>query len=168
MDGWGRPIRVGTLSLPGRLGGLVSALGRVRKSLEALLEAERTQLPLWVVVAFGCGIAAWFALPDARAWVGVMTMGFGLTAAGSAAGGRIGNLSMGIGLALALGCGWIWLRSETVAHERIERVTIETFDAEVTKVEPLVARLRNSSANAVSSVSPGACVLLEFQWPSER
>ncbi|MCM8557008.1 ComEC/Rec2 family competence protein [Sphingomicrobium sediminis] len=140
MDGWGRPIRVGTLSLPGRLGGLVSALGRVRKSLEALLEAERTQLPLWVVVAFGCGIAAWFALPDARAWVGVMTMGFGLTAAGSAAGGRIGNLSMGIGLALALGCGWIWLRSETVAHERIERVTIETFDAEVTKVEPLVAR----------------------------
>ena len=140
MDGWGQTIDRRSPPLTGRLGGLVSALGRVRKRLERLLEAERSVLPLWIVVAFGAGIALWFALPDARSWAGIVMLGAGLAGLGTVAEGRFGGMLMGLGLALALGCAWIWWRAESVAHERIERVRIETFVATVEKSEPLVAR----------------------------
>ncbi len=36
--------------------------------IEALFEAERDQLPLWLPVGLGAGVAAWFALPDLAAF----------------------------------------------------------------------------------------------------
>jgi len=41
---------------------------RLGERLQALFDAERDQLPLWLPVGLGLGIAAWFALPDSRAW----------------------------------------------------------------------------------------------------
>ncbi|MEN3971274.1 ComEC/Rec2 family competence protein [Sphingomicrobium sp. XHP0235] len=140
MQGWGRTLSRGSPPLTGRLGGLVSALGRVRKRLERLLEAERSHLPLWIVAAFGAGIALWFALPDARAWAGLILIGAAFAGVGTLVEGRLGAMLMGLGLAAALGCGWIWLRAESVAHDRIERITITRFVATIEKSEPLVAR----------------------------
>ena len=50
------------------------ALARMnlRDPIERWLEAERDQLPLWLPVALGGGIVAWFALPDPRAWQAAM------------------------------------------------------------------------------------------------
>ena len=140
MDGWGQVQEPGSPPLTGRLGGLVSALGRVRKRLERLLEAERSQLPLWIVAAFMAGIALWFALPDVTGWAGLILFGGGISGLGVLLGGRLGALLAGVGIAAALGCGWIWLRADMVAHERIERITITRFVATVEKSEPLVAR----------------------------
>src|SRR5690606_11060840 len=45
--------------------------GHLRASLaiaETWLDAEREQLPLWLPVGFGLGIAAWFALPTRADW----------------------------------------------------------------------------------------------------
>ena len=41
---------------------------RARNALEDWLEDERDQLALWLPVALGAGIAAWFVLPDPAEW----------------------------------------------------------------------------------------------------
>ncbi|MEO5810219.1 MAG: hypothetical protein ABIR51_09235, partial [Sphingomicrobium sp.] len=43
--------------------------------LETFLETERGQLPLWLVVAFGGGIAGWFWLGDSRQWIALILLG---------------------------------------------------------------------------------------------
>jgi competence protein ComEC len=50
-------------------GGVVSMLRRLDGTVERWLEAERDQLPLWLPVALGFGIAAWFWLPDRSGWI---------------------------------------------------------------------------------------------------
>jgi hypothetical protein len=45
------------------------------EELEKLLEAERAQLPPWLVVGFGTGIAAWFALDVAQQWAAFLFLG---------------------------------------------------------------------------------------------
>lgn len=40
---------------------------RLNDRIEAFLEAERAQLPLWFVAAFASGIAAWLWLPGPAA-----------------------------------------------------------------------------------------------------
>ncbi|MBC7987424.1 MAG: hypothetical protein H7X93_12275, partial [Sphingomonadaceae bacterium] len=40
--------------------------------LERRLEAERDQLPLWIPVGLGAGIAAWFALPTREGWIALL------------------------------------------------------------------------------------------------
>ena len=42
--------------------------------MESFLEAERAQLPPWVVVGFGAGIALWFWLDTPREWLAVMAL----------------------------------------------------------------------------------------------
>ena len=45
-----------------------------------------------------------------------------------------------LGLAIALGCGVIWLRSESVAAPRLERPLVTSFDGVVESVQPLAAK----------------------------
>ena len=97
----------GDLPQPGRLGGLVSALVAARKRLERLLEAERTHLPLWIVVSFGAGISAWSVLPGPSTWTGWMLLCAGLAGWGTGARGRGGRMALALGLTAMLGCGWI-------------------------------------------------------------
>ena len=109
--------------------------------MESFLERERGQLPLWLVVGFGAGIAAWFALDAPRAWLAVTLASAGLAIAGFAfAGGRFERALGWLGLAAALGCSLIWLRSEWVAAPRLARPMVVLFDAEVERVETLAAK----------------------------
>lgn len=48
--------------------GVSKRFARFSSRIELLFERERDQLPLWLPVGFGLGIAAWFVLPDSRAW----------------------------------------------------------------------------------------------------
>lgn len=113
-----------------------------RGAIEHWLEAERDQLPLWLPVALGAGISAWFLLPDARAWLGVL--GLCLAVAGIAlAGGFGGRASRALligALAAATGLALIWWKAERVAAPVLARPAIVEVTGRVERIEPLAAR----------------------------
>jgi len=111
------------------------------EGLEKLLETERAQLPPWLVVGFGTGIAAWFTLNTWIEWQAFLC----LTAAASLIGfglgqGRAGRALGWFSLAAALGCSLVWARSELVAQARLERLRVVAFRGEVETVDHLAAR----------------------------
>ena len=116
-------------------------LRRAEDRIEAFLEAERGQLPLWFVAAFASGIAAWLWLPGPAQWAGFIILSLAITLGGVAWGqGRLGRAMLVGGLALAMGCGLIWGRSAWVAAPRLERPVITVIEARVERVEQLVAK----------------------------
>lgn len=117
-------------------------LGRVDDGIEAWLEAEREQLPLWIPVMLGLGIAAWFALPLRIEWWAAALGGLALAAIGlaSARGGRA-SLAIGVaGLLMTSGVGLAWWRAERVAAPVLVRPAVVTLRGRVERVEPLPAR----------------------------
>lgn len=111
-------------------------------AVERRLEAEREQLPLWLPVAVLAGIAAWFLLPDERAWAAasLLLLSVAGLCASLARGGRA-PLVVGVGaLAAAIGLGLVWWRAERVAAPVLSRPTIAEFTAGVDRVEALPAR----------------------------
>ncbi len=120
---------------------LQTALRAKMSALEALLEQERTQLPLWLPVFFGLGIALWFVIPTQNGWIALC--GFGLAVAGV---GCAVGLGKRIGLALALagvmtsaGCGTIWLRAMSLGAPVLARPIMALFEGALVSVEPKAA-----------------------------
>lgn len=124
------------------------ALGRggvfapAARRLELWLEAERDQLPLWLPVMLGLGIAGWFLLPDARSWAALIGAGLGFGLAGLAIGiGRRSGVALLVaGLAMAAGCALVWGRAERVAAPKLTRPVIAQFEGEVERVQQLAAK----------------------------
>jgi competence protein ComEC len=110
--------------------------------IEALLDAERDQLPLWLPVGLGLGIAAWFALPGSVAWIAFLLGCAALALAGPAfaPGTRLGKAVLLFAAAAALGCGLIWSKAERAAAPRIERARMAQFTATIETVQKLPAR----------------------------
>jgi competence protein ComEC len=77
--------------------------------IEAWLEAERDQLPLWLPVMLGLGIAGWFMLPDWASWLALIAAALGLGLGGVALGltRRAGFALLVAGLAIASGCALV-------------------------------------------------------------
>jgi len=86
---------------------------------EAFLEAERRQLPLWMPVALGTGISAWFLLPTPADWLAFGVGSLALAALGLALPGWTGRAALFFGLLATLGLGIAWARSDTVAAPRL-------------------------------------------------
>lgn len=110
--------------------------------IELWLEAERDQLPLWLPVAIGAGIAVWLMLSWQEQWIAFLLAMIGMAAAATAV-GRGGWLSrvLAIGaLGAALGCGLIWWRAERVAAPVLARPAVVSIDAPIERVERLPAR----------------------------
>ncbi|KQM95487.1 competence protein ComEC [Sphingomonas sp. Leaf22] len=110
--------------------------------MERFAEAERGQLPLWMPVALGTGIAAWFVLPGPAAWAAVLLAGLAVALAGLVLpwGTRTARAITIGGLLAMLGCGLIWWRAERVAAPVLARPVVAAFEARVERVEPLPAR----------------------------
>ena len=109
---------------------------------EAWLEAERDQLALWVPVALGTGIAAWFGLPEPRLWILFLTISLGLGGVALAAGGK-GRLVRALAIFLlgaGIGCGLAWERARDVAAPKLDRPMIGMVSGQIIKVDPLPAR----------------------------
>ena len=109
---------------------------------ERWLEAERDQLPLWIPVMLGCGVATWLTLGDARHWMIAIlaSLAIGLAAL---AGGRSGRLLrvVAIGaLLFAVGVALIWWRADRVAAPVLARPAVVTATGRVERAEPLAAR----------------------------
>ncbi|GAA0728809.1 ComEC/Rec2 family competence protein [Sphingomonas japonica] len=119
------------------------SVGRWRyPAIERWLEAERDQLPLWIPVFLGAGVAAWFVLPDAVRWAGFIALALAIAGAGAATmrGGRAGPAVAIAGLAMALGCALVWGRAERVAAPVLSRPAVVAFTGRVERIEALSAR----------------------------
>jgi competence protein ComEC len=118
--------------------------GRLSAALwevESFLERERAQLPPWLAVGLGLGIAAWFGLSGTRHWTAFTCLAGAVGIAGFAFGqGRLGRAFGWFGCAAAVGCLLVWLRSEQVASPRLDRPIVTTFAAKIERVEPLAAK----------------------------
>jgi competence protein ComEC len=112
------------------------------EKLERLLERERDQLPLWVSVALGCGIASWYVLANSAWSLAFISLcgGLGLLAAMTGRERRAGKALFWFALLAALGCALIWFRSWSVAAPVLERPVVMLFNAEIERVEPVLAR----------------------------
>ena len=110
--------------------------------VERVLEAEREQLPLWLPVALGGGVASWFVLPTPEDWTlaGLLLVALAFAAAAVQRGGR-GARAIAIGAATAaVGLALMTWRAERVAAPVLARPLVATFAARVERVEPLAAR----------------------------
>ena len=109
--------------------------------MEKLLEAERTQLPPWVVVGLGTGIAAWFSLEDPAQWKAFLCLGAALTLIGFSLGsGRAGRALGWFALAATIGCALVWARSAIVAAPRLDHPVVAQVQGSVLSVDHLAAR----------------------------
>ncbi|MDR6115467.1 competence protein ComEC [Sphingomonas sp. SORGH_AS789] len=111
-------------------------------ALELWAERERTQLALWMPVAWGLGIALWFVLPDPRGWAALICVagGVGLAAFTLSGGGRV---TRAIGMAALLvggGAALAWARAESVAAPVLARPVLATMTGAVEGVDRLAAR----------------------------
>ena len=112
-----------------------------REAVERFLERERAQLPPWIAVGFGAGIATWFGLGQSSQWAAFLCVTGALALAGFLVGdGRLERAIAWFALAAAAGCGLVWLRADWVAAPRLDRPRVVTFDATVERVETLAAR----------------------------
>ena len=106
------------------------------------LERERDQLPLWVPVALGSGIAAWFRLANPAWWLAFVSLcgAVALFAIIMGRERRAGKALFWFALLAAIGCALIWYRSWSVAAPVLERPVVTIFNAEIEKVEQVLAR----------------------------
>jgi len=111
---------------------------------EAWLDTQRDQLALWLPVALGAGIAAWFVIDGQRGWVAFMSALAALALAGLLLpeGTRLRRLVVAGSLAALLGCGVIWTRATWVAAPVLVRPVVATFAAQVERIEVQTARGR--------------------------
>jgi competence protein ComEC len=129
-------------TLPGtRQSGLFA---RLNSKSEAALDYQRDQLPLWLPIMLGCGIAAWFVMPDRNNWIAWIAAMLGVAGAGSLlpAHGRLKRVFIVAPLACALGCAIAWIRSESVTAPILSRPVIETFSARVERIDIQVTKDR--------------------------
>jgi competence protein ComEC len=121
---------------------LRASLERLAARIETLLDRERDQLPLWLPVGLGLGIAAWFALPDAGAWIAFLfAAAAGIVAPLAVSPGARSARALAIfSLAAMLGCGLIWWKAERVATPRIERAQMAEFTGTIVSSQRLPAR----------------------------
>jgi competence protein ComEC len=138
-------------------------ISAVSGHLEAFLERERAQLPLWLVVAFGVGVAGWLWLPAPAQWTAFVTLVLGLAAAGLAMSpGRAGRAVLLGSLAMAAGCALIWWRSDWVASPRLERPLVISFEARIERIELRAAKgdIRLTLAPSTQALPPRVRVSL--------
>lgn len=111
-------------------------------AVERWLEAERDQLPLWLPVALGAGIAAWFGLPHVRGWTLFLLAsgGIGLAALAIGRGGRLFRILAWAALTACLGCALAWTRNQEVAAPVLQRPVVTQVAGTVLLVERLPAR----------------------------
>jgi competence protein ComEC len=113
----------------------------MHEGLEKLLEIERAQLPPWVAVGFGTGIAAWFALDGPSEWLAFLCIIAALILVGvTLVSGRAGRALAWFMVAAMLGCALVWARSQWVAVPRLDHPVVAEIAGRVESVDHLAAK----------------------------
>jgi competence protein ComEC len=133
---------MGEAPLPQRARGYwKTRISALHGELERLLEAERAQLPPWVVVGFGTGIAAWFALDWQSEWLAFLCIGSALSLIGFLLlDGRAGRALGWFALAATIGCALVWERSAWVQQPRLHRPVVAEVAGRVRSVDHLASK----------------------------
>jgi competence protein ComEC len=120
----------------------VNRLRAAFRGVEALLDQEREQLPLWLPIGLIIGISAWFWLPSEAFWWAFLAISGALLAACllAAQQSRVARAGAWLSLAALIGCALIWIRAEQVASPRLERPRAAQFTAIIVKADRLAAR----------------------------
>ncbi|WP_446654261.1 ComEC/Rec2 family competence protein [Blastomonas sp.] len=125
-----------------------SMVARAHAGLGQWLLAERDQLPVWIVVAFGAGIAAWFALPGSEWPMAVIALSLAgalalLARFRSWSAMELGARCLFVGLLmLAAGCATMAWRAERVAADPLAAPWFGTLTGRIEARETLPARDR--------------------------
>jgi competence protein ComEC len=157
----------GPWNSPGRLS---RALGAIEHFLSA---AGFDRVP-WLVVAFGAGIVAWFALPSQGYWLSLLVACCGLSASLAAIlrpWGRYPYLRLcgiTVPLVLAAGCASIWIRSSVVGAEPITRPMVVTLAGKVLSIEPQPAQQRSRLILATREPQTGRAIRVRLNLPYEK
>ncbi len=115
-----------------------------RDAVERWLEQERERIGLWAPVALGAGIAAWFALLDARMWAGWIALCCGMALAGAriGGGGRLSMVITGGAMFAAFGSALMWSKALLVGEPPLNRAAFAEVKGEVMAVERQPAKHR--------------------------
>ena len=153
---------------PWRTGAALSSIANVA---EDWLERAGFDRAPWLAVAFAGGIGAWFALPVRWMW---------LAAIGAAILASIAALSLwrgdearvvlrrtvaAVGLVFALGLVVVWVRSEMVGAEALERPTVTMVDARVLERENQPAQDRFRLVLAMRDAEAGVARKIRINVP---
>ena len=154
-----------------RLASLSSGLER----LERFIAAAGFARGPWLAVAYGCGIAAWFALPGRWEWLTLLACTLataGLAAAAMRSHGSYPWLRQAIcsvSLALAAGCGTAWTKSELVGTPGISAPVAGTFAGIVVVRDEQPAEGRTRLTIAMRDpVVPGRIIRARINVPTDQ
>ena len=124
------------------------------RSIEHFLAERGFERAPWLAVAFGMGIALWFALPAPVQWIAVLCACAAIVLAGLALGSAQGGAAprfphiagalVGLGLMIAAGCVTIWAKSALAGTPPLASRGIYAMTARVIEREeqPALGRVR--------------------------
>jgi competence protein ComEC len=143
-------------------------------AVERFLETAGFDRAPWLAVAFGSGIAWWFALPSQGYWLASLVACLG-TAAGLAAllraEGPYPYLRLAgivVPLLIAAGCGSVWVRSVLAGAQPIARPTVVTLAGKVLAVEPQPAQARDRIVLATREPGTGRAIRVRLNLPWDK
>lgn len=115
---------------------------RLCAGIEQRLEREREQLPLWVPVAFGSGIAAWFLLPNEWQWLAFCSAALAVASLALLLplGGRLRRTMAMAGLLACAGCLLIWGKALMWGQPPLARAMFVEVTGVVEGVAPVPAQ----------------------------
>ncbi|WP_313807328.1 ComEC/Rec2 family competence protein [Sphingobium sp.] len=115
---------------------------RLFRGLEHWLEDEREQLSLWVPVALGVGIAAWFAIPNRLGWLAFcfVMLAVACGALLLPSGGRVRRAILAGSLLACSGCLLVWGKAMIGGAPPLPRTAFVELTGEVRSVNSFPAR----------------------------
>ncbi len=128
----------------------------------------------WLVVAFAAGIASWFVLKSPWQWsaaIGLALLGvIGAIAAwqGEGTRSRVRSAITALGLMFAMGVAVIWLRSNVVGAEPIDRPMVLPIQAYVLEREDQPALDRVRLTLAMRDAAAGRAIKIRVNVPVEQ
>jgi len=172
------PVEAKQARLWQRGGRMSSVAGTVADRAENFLAEAGFDRAPWIAVVFACGIFAWFALNTPWQWAGAMGLG-ALVALGALAvwplggvadetRGHIRSALMWSATVFALGVAVIWLRSETVGAQPIDRPMIERVQGYVLELQDQPSEDRIRLTMAVRDAATGQSRKIRVNVPLEK
>ncbi|MFC3441669.1 ComEC/Rec2 family competence protein [Sphingobium rhizovicinum] len=112
------------------------------ETVESWLEREREQVGLWAPVALGGGIAGWFVLPHAMAWLAFCCVALGLACMGAMlpVGGRLRHMIVAGAILLCFGCMLVWGKATLMGQPPLARAMFVRLTGDVVGVRPVPAQ----------------------------
>jgi len=126
----------------------------------------------WLVVAFGAGVASWFALPSWQWWLGFCAAGMVVSAAMACLPGEgrvyphLRRALVVVPLILAAGCAVVWARSEIVGQMPLARPVAGVFTGRVLEREEQPALARERMLVAMRDPGTGQAMRVRINVPT--